>query len=339
MKVTAITHKHLTPRGIAFTAVTAAAMILLTACGGSSGGDTAATSAAARATSSDKSDLTGAPVQLTADPCSLVTQAEAEDVIGTSVSPGRNGHICTYTANGNGGIVSVEEVAPDFCKLLFTALDQDRFGGDQVRIDVGQGGMQVKGGGNVQVVVAGGCLEIHASKDGKKVDDATTLGLAKTAVERVTAGADPTPSTVNSAPSSGSGTPSTKPCDLLTKTIAEDALGIPVGDPAQVPGAGNETCNYRARDTSVTAMVYLTTYAATGSEAVLDQAAAQFANAHPVDGVGDAARVSIEEHAIGVLKGDIVFGIGLILPGAGQGITPVTEAQMVKLADAVLDRI
>ncbi|MEO5843102.1 MAG: DUF3558 family protein [Acidimicrobiales bacterium] len=148
--------------------------------------------------------------------------------------------------------------------------------------------------------------------------------------------ASTTSTAVTAASGSGSGTPSRKPCDLLSKRIAEDALGVPVAAPTQVPGPGNETCNYRATDTSVTAMVYLTTYTAKGTTAALDQAAAQFKNAYAVSGVGDAARVSIDEHAIGVLKGDFVFAVGLIPPTKGQTITPVTEAQMVKLANAVL---
>ena len=128
-------------------------------------------------------------MQLTVNPCTLVTKAEAEGVIGASVSQGLggNGHICTSTANGNGGVLAVNEEVPAFCNLLFSALEKDFFGGAQVRIDLGQGGMQVKGGGNVQLVVAGGCLTIDATKGGTKVDDATVLALAKTAMERVVA--------------------------------------------------------------------------------------------------------------------------------------------------------
>jgi hypothetical protein len=159
-------------------------------------------------------------------------------------------------------------------------------------------------------------------------------------------GSAPTPSTtanrgdqpstsVRNPPGSATGKPSHKPCDLLTRPIAEDALGVAVGEPVKTPGEGNETCTYKGTDKTKTAMVYLTTYAAKGSVAVLDQAAAQFANAHAVDGVGDAARVSVDDHAIGVLEGDVVFGIGLIPPSSGQGITPVTESQLVDLANAV----
>lgn len=145
-----------------------------------------------------------------------------------------------------------------------------------------------------------------------------------------------TSTSVSVTTGTASGTPSRKPCDLLTKKIAEKALGIPVGAAKQAPGEGNETCNYGAADTAQLARVYLTTHTVKGSTAVLDQAAAQFKNAYAVTGVGDAARVSIEDHVIGVLKGDFVFGVGMIPVSQGQTISPVTEAQLVKLANAVL---
>ena len=87
--------------------------------------------------------------------------------------------------------------------------------------------------------------------------------------------------TVGDAPGSGTGTPSHKPCDLLTKEIAETTLGVAVREPKDAPGQGNETCSYRAAGTSI-AQVYVTTYAATGTEAALDAAAAQFKNVHAV---------------------------------------------------------
>jgi hypothetical protein len=161
-------------------------------------------------------------------------------------------------------------------------------------------------------------------------------GNTETPPTSATSAAQQSSTSAASRPGSATGTPSQKPCDLLTRGIAEDALGVTVGEPSQTPGEGNATCTYKGTDTSKTAMVYLTTYAAKGSVTVLDQAAAQFANARPVDGVGDAARISLEEHAIGVLDGDVVFGIGLIPPSTGQAIAPVTESQMVELANAVL---
>ena len=122
----------------------------------------------------------------------------------------------------------------------------------------------------------------------------------------------------------------------MTKQIAEDALGVAVGDAKDVPGQGNETCAYSGTDPSLHAKVLLTTYASTGSVAVLDDAATQFTNAVAVDGVADAARVSLEDHAIGVLKDDFVFAMTLIPSITGSDIAPVTEAQMVTLANAVL---
>ena len=145
-----------------------------------------------------------------------------------------------------------------------------------------------------------------------------------------------TTTTVSAATGTGLGTPSRKPCDLLTKKIAEEALGIPVGAAMLAPGEGNETCNYPAADKAQVARVYLTTYAVKGTLPVLNQAATQFKNAYAVNGVGDAARVSIEDHVIGVLKGDFVFGVGMIPVSQGQTIAPVTEAQLVKLANAIL---
>lgn len=325
------------PRRRSVVAIAETAMVLLAACGGGSGGANATSASGAGGSASNKGAFTATPVQLTTDPCALVTKAEAEQVLGTSVSQGgsTDGHICTYTANGNGGTVAVNEQAPEFCKLLFLALNKNIFGGTQVRIDAGDGGMQVTGGGNVQVVVNGGCLEVEASKGDTKVDDATMLALAKTAIERVGAvTGDPTTTTVNGTTGSGTGTPSRKPCDLLSKKIAEDALGVPVGDPKDFPGQGNDTCGYTTADG--VGQVLLTTYAAKGTTAALDQAATQFTNAYAVNGVGDAARVSLEDHAIGVLTGDFVFGMALMLPGSDQDVTPVTEAQLVKLANAVL---
>ena len=156
---------------------------------------------------------------------------------------------------------------------------------------------------------------------------ASSKGASTTAPVQVT-------TTVKSAASPGSGTPSRKPCDLLTKKIAEDALGVQVGGPKDFPGQGNETCGYTTADG--VGQVLLTTYGAKGTAVALDQAAKAFTNAYAVEGVGDAARVSLEDHAIGVLRGDFVFGMALMLPGPDQNITPVTEAQLVKLANALL---
>lgn len=176
------------------------ALILTTsACGGGgdkpSSSDAASTATTAKTDApSDQSDgavdFTGVPVQLTVDPCTLVTKAEAEALIGPvgdadgdTFDPPK----CIYVSSeGTGGQLAVSLTVPDFCKLLFLALDQDMFGDVQVRVDdVGDGGMLVKGNGNVQFVVGGGCIEVDGTVDfDTKIDDDTMLQLAKTAAER-----------------------------------------------------------------------------------------------------------------------------------------------------------
>ncbi|MGI9053563.1 MAG: DUF3558 family protein, partial [Ilumatobacteraceae bacterium] len=100
---------------------------------------------------------------------------------------------------------------------------------------------------------------------------------------------------VSAAPVGG---PVTDPCALLTPEVAAAALGVAVGDPTTQPGEGNSTCSYMPAD-GTAGFVLLTTYTATGTEAVLDTAAQAFPGAVPVDGVGDAARVSVEAQVIG----------------------------------------
>lgn len=168
--------------------------LALAACGGgdASGGDASPPGRASSVVTAgeDGGTFIADPIQLAGDPCDLVTQAEAEQVIGEPVTAGGpdvyTKPICTYVATGDGGLLSVELVAPEFCEFLFLALEQDLFGGDQVRVDdIGQGGMLVKGAGNVQFVVNGGCVEISASGAGlAAIDDTTMLELAKTAAER-----------------------------------------------------------------------------------------------------------------------------------------------------------
>jgi hypothetical protein len=173
--------------------VICALALTVSACGGGSGGSSDdAAAKAPKATTAKGGDFKAAPVQLSADPCALVTSTEAAAVIGAvndTPGVGTDRHTCVYVSSEHtGGQLTVTEQAPDFCKLLFLALDKNIFGGAQVRIDnIASGGMLVKGNGNVQIVVHGGCLEVagRMSYD-KKVDDDTMLGLAKTAAGRVT---------------------------------------------------------------------------------------------------------------------------------------------------------
>ena len=164
------------------------------ACGGNAddpSSNDATTTGGSSAQDDGGSDFTATPVQLTADPCTLITKAEAADVIGAvndTPGVGTDKRTCVYvSAKHTGGQLAVTEQSPDLCKLLFLALDKDMFGGKQVRIDdIESGGMIVKGNGNVQLVVDGGCLEVAGTLTyDKKVDDDTMLRLAKTAAGRV----------------------------------------------------------------------------------------------------------------------------------------------------------
>ena len=131
--------------------------------------------------------------------------------------------------------------------------------------------------------------------------------------------------------------PTSDPCDLLTAAAAAQALGMPVGEPITQPGEGNTTCAYRPADPGAQGMVVLTLYGVTGSVAILDAAALQFPGAEPVDGLGDAARVSVQSQVIGVLTGSTVFAIGLYPQQADGQLLPVTKDQLVAAAHAVLD--
>jgi hypothetical protein len=173
------------------TAVVICALVLtMSACGG--GADPSSSGDAPKATTAkDGGDFTGDPVQLKADPCTLVTRTEAEAVIGAvndTPGVGTDNRTCVYVSfKHTGGQIAVTEQSPDLCKLLFLALDKDIFGGAQVRIDdIASGGMLVKGNGNVQLVVDNGCVEVDGRLTyEKKVDDETMLSLAKTAAGRV----------------------------------------------------------------------------------------------------------------------------------------------------------
>jgi len=178
------------------TALTCALILTASACGGGSEKAPSTNAASSETTetsakgTADTGNFTAEPVQLTVDPCLLVTKAEAEALIGpvgdadgSTFDPPK----CIYVSSeGTGGQLAISLTEPSFCKFLFTTLDQDMFGGDQVRVDdVGDGGMLVKGNGDVQFVVGGGCIEVAGTIDhNTKIDDPTILQLAKTAAER-----------------------------------------------------------------------------------------------------------------------------------------------------------
>lgn len=131
--------------------------------------------------------------------------------------------------------------------------------------------------------------------------------------------------------------PSSDPCALLTASVAAQAIGAAVGAPITQPGQGNSSCAYRPADPGAQSLVVLTLYGVHGSEADLDAAATQFPGAEAVDGVGDAARVSVQSQVIGVLSGSTIFGIGLYPQQADGQLLPVTEDQLIAVAHAVLD--
>lgn len=131
--------------------------------------------------------------------------------------------------------------------------------------------------------------------------------------------------------------PTADPCDLLTTAVATQALGVPVGEKISQPGTGNQTCSYRPADPGLQGIVMLTLYGITGSVAALDSAALQFPDAEPVEGVGDAARVSVQYQSIGVLTGSTIFALSLFPQQPDGTLDPVSKAQLVAAAQAVID--
>jgi len=174
--------------------VSAVVLVAVSACGTkdvvppASPGAAAPAQGAAVAAGRPASSLSD-PLQLTMNPCILVTQAEAEKAVGATVTQGvgSDGTVCTYDAKGDSGLVTVVLQAPMWCKLLFLALKENLFGNTQVRRDdVGDGGMQVVGNGNVQFTSHGGCVEVEGSTATGKLPDAVVLQMAKNAAGRVT---------------------------------------------------------------------------------------------------------------------------------------------------------
>ncbi len=175
-------------------AAATAVALALSGCGG--GGKSAGEPLVGGATTSSKQAGSGqspkspaSPKPLAVGPCTLVKQAEAAQAIGGPVkhleSTVRGASVCNYFGDGASGSLSVD-TAPITCKVLYLALEKNIFGGPQQRIDdIGDGGMLVKGGGDVQIAVAGGCFTIDGQSGSGDLPDATMLSLARTAVDRV----------------------------------------------------------------------------------------------------------------------------------------------------------
>ena len=121
------------------TAVICALILTASACGGGTGKPSSSDTASTEAAANGGGDFTAEPVQLRVDPCTLVTRTDAEAVIGAvndTPGVGTDKLTCVYVSSEHtGGQVAVTVQSPDLCKLLFLALDQDMFGGSQVRID------------------------------------------------------------------------------------------------------------------------------------------------------------------------------------------------------------
>jgi len=184
-----------------------------------------------------------------------------------------------------------------------------------------------------------GCGGIDAKSSTNTNASPSATAASETTAAFVVAGgtvpttdAAPTP-TAAAAPVA---TPSSDPCDLLTAAVAGQALGMAVGDKSTQPGEGNTTCGYRPADPAAQGFVSLTLYGVTGSEAILNSAAQQFPDAEAVDGIGDAALLSMQGQAIGVLSGTTVFALGLFPQQADGQLVPVTKDQLIALAHAVL---
>ncbi len=162
------------------------------ATGAQAGASTGTSQAVSPAAAGGGSSTLGDPVQLTVDPCNLVTRDEAAKVLGVPVSPVKvdvGGGGCNYVGVGSPSHLMASTPSAASCRLLYLALDKNIFGGVQQRVDdIGDGGMLVTGEGNVQIAVHHGCIEIDAANGANgdtALPDATMLNLARTAVARV----------------------------------------------------------------------------------------------------------------------------------------------------------
>ena len=159
-----------------------------------------------------------------------------------------------------------------------------------------------------------------------KKDTATSTSATATATESAVSPSE-----------EATGAPAIKPCDLLTKEIAQDALGKPVGEPTNQQGPGNSTCVYTPAGGADSSLVMLTTYESVGEEA-LAAAVQAFPDAKPVADLGDAAYVSAVSHSIGVSDGDLLFSMTVVTMDAAMDAAPdEVVAKLTDLARSVLE--
>ena len=133
----------------------------------------------------------GAPIQLTADPCSLLTADEIEGAIGPGAElggfgkdlPGR----CTHSVHGDvgAGVVAVVLEDPLNCAALLRALGSSSLEGtNAVRVDVGDGGVYVQDA-DVQFSIGGGCVSVGGSTRGVNLGQDKLVALATAVATRI----------------------------------------------------------------------------------------------------------------------------------------------------------
>lgn len=178
------------------------------------------------------------------------------------------------------------------------------------------------------LALLGACDNGSSNKSDTSAKDPAVSSSAPSGPATTAEASDPT--------GKATGKPKTDPCDLLTKGMAEAALGVPVGAPKKQPGEGNVTCYYSPADGTHNVYALLTTYAASG-EAALMTATSAFPDAKRVPDLGDAAIVSRRGHAIGVAVDDLIFAVSVLKAGSLTADPAVVEAQLVTLANTVVD--
>ena len=124
---------------------------------------------------------------------------------------------------------------------------------------------------------------------------------------------------------------------MLTKEIAEDALGEPVGESQFQLGEDSVSCGYGPADNEDSSLVVLTTFPPAGRNA-FDKGLADFPNAKRVPNLGTRSFVSAETFSIGVSDEDLLFTLTIVSPGLLDAAPSVVEEKLIKLARAVFAR-
>ncbi|MEY2446072.1 MAG: hypothetical protein QOE00_2652 [Ilumatobacteraceae bacterium] len=181
----------------------AAALTALAACGNDrkAATDTAAEGATPTAASTPVSNggaaavnvagLGGKAVQLTGDPCALLTVPEIEVALGSGVEQGGFGQDlpgrCTYSVAGDvgAGVVQIILEDPLECNAVLKALASNSLAGSNaVRVEIGDGGLYAKDS-DVVFTTGGGCVGVGGSKAGVNLGQEMLVSLATKVAERV----------------------------------------------------------------------------------------------------------------------------------------------------------